>query len=92
MNRQQKSRQDCQSFFHSFDYYAKPVTLTYNQQKQFKTVLGGICSIFSFFILGLYISSNFLKYADPKYVTYTHSSTQVLNSQIEPPLYELGID
>ena len=33
------------SFLHRFDYYANPVTLTYNQKKSFRTVPGALCSL-----------------------------------------------
>jgi len=44
-----------QNFFHQFDRYANPVTLTYNQQRSLKSVPGGVCSIITFILLWYYI-------------------------------------
>lgn len=82
-------RFNCQKFMHAFDWYAKPVTLTYNQQKEFKTIPGGICSIISFFILGFYIISNFVKYVDPDYFVFFHTNSRRLINIETPPLFNI---
>ena len=46
-----------QAFFHSFDRYANPVTLTFNQKRSIKTVPGGFCSIITWILLTYYIVS-----------------------------------
>ena len=51
-------RKRAQAFFHQFDWYANPVTLTYNQKKSFTTVPGAICSIISASLLLYYVVLN----------------------------------
>ena len=48
--------------FQSFDLYAKPVTLTYNQQRNFPTVNGAILTVLSAFLLIYYFSVNVVEY------------------------------
>ena len=55
---QQSGRKRAQAFFHQFDWYANPVTLTYNQKKSFTTVPGAICSIISGVLLIYYVCAN----------------------------------
>lgn len=72
-----ESRKKAQGFFHRFDRYANPVTLTYNQQRSFKTVPGGICSVITFLVLTYYIVVTVLTHTlSVSYVTT--SSTQLL--------------
>ena len=61
-----------------FDWYAKPVALTYNQQKAQKTVPGAICSIISFFLLSFFIVSSLITYVDPHYSQYKTVSKRKL--------------
>ena len=39
-----------QSFFKGFDRFSKPISLTYNQAGAFNTAIGGVFSIFTFFV------------------------------------------
>ena len=48
--------------FFSFDLYARPVTLTYNQQRSFPTVYGVILTVLSALILTYYFSVNVVQY------------------------------
>ena len=52
------SRKRMQEFWHQFDWYANPVTLTYDQKKSFTTVPGAVCSIVSGALLLYYILLN----------------------------------
>jgi len=59
MNNQGESfNRRAQVFFHKWDWYANPVTLTYNQKKSFTTVPGAICSIISGILLIYYVLAN----------------------------------
>ena len=52
-----------------FDLYANPVTLTYNKQKDFTTVHGGICTLISTIILIYYVSAAVVQnVVNPEYV------------------------
>ena len=62
--------------FHSFDMYAKPVTLTYNQRKTFTTVPGAILTILSAIILTYYFSVNVAEYIRSQtYTSVTQKTT-----------------
>ena len=45
------SRKRTQRCIQKFDWYANPVSMTYNQQKQFTTVNGAVCTCFSWILL-----------------------------------------
>ena len=65
-----------QTFFHNFDRYANPVTLTFNQKRSIKTVPGGICSIITWILLTYYIASTvILRCSD---VSYTQTFSKKL--------------
>jgi hypothetical protein len=80
----------CQQFMYKFDWYAKPVSLTYNQQKSFKTVPGSICTVISAAFLIFYIASNFIKYVDPNYSVYFHSNSANLINLNDPPIFDIN--
>jgi hypothetical protein len=75
-----------------YDWYAKPVSLTYNQQKTFNTVPGSICSGISALFLIFYIASNIVKYVDPDYSVFFSSSSNNLINLNSPPSYEILIN
>ena len=60
--------------FQSFDLYAKPVTLTYNQQRNFPTVNGAILTVLSAFLLIYYFSVNVVQYVF--FQNYTHTTSK----------------
>ena len=39
------------------DIFAKPVSFTYKKEEEFTTIMGGICSIFVFLIIGSFFLS-----------------------------------
>ena len=40
---------------HSWDIYAKPITLTFNKKPAFATVPGGLCSMFTYMLFFPYL-------------------------------------
>ena len=60
----------CQKYLHPFDWYAKPVQLTYNQRKAQATVPGSICTLISACILLFFTLTNLIKYLVPEYFVY----------------------
>jgi hypothetical protein len=74
---------------HRFDWYAKPVSLTYNQRKSFATVPGAICTFISGSLLIFYIASNLVKFFDPDYVVYFSSQSNTLVNFASPPTFNL---
>ena len=47
---------------HSFDIYAKPITLTFNKKPTFATVPGGLCSLMTVLLLLLITASELIQY------------------------------
>ncbi len=78
-------------YIKSYDWYAKPVALTYNQQKAQKTLPGAICCLISFFLLSFFIISSLIKCLDPRYATFNHVVSRKLLDFNEPPEYKIGI-
>lgn len=76
MSQELTSRRKFQNFFHQFDKYGNPVTLTYNNQRTFQTVQGGICSIITGVVLTYYIITTFITHSVD--VTYTTQTQQKL--------------
>ena len=85
-----KHKFNCQSFVHTFDWFALPVSLTYNQHKTFKTVPGAICTIIAFFFLSLAIVINLTKYFDPTFAVFVHSTTRNLINVESPPIFSIN--
>lgn len=86
------SKFSIQTFLHQFDWYAKPVSLTYNQQKEFKTIPGCVCTFISFLLLSFFIMTNIVKYSDPEYYVFFRSTNRSLIDLTAPPTYTMSID
>ena len=82
-----EARRSAQSFFHRFDSYANPVSLTYNQQKSFKTVQGGICSIISAVLLTYYILVTLITHTVD--LTYSETMTQTVINPSDPVVFTI---
>jgi len=63
---------------HKLDMYAKPVTLTYNGERNVTTVPGVVCTLISLILIAFQMSTTFMKYADHRYVNYTRNNKQLL--------------
>lgn len=74
------------------DWYAKPVSLTYNQQKEFQTIPGCMCSFISFLCLSFYIMTTIVKYSDPEYYVFYTTANRSLIDLTAPPTYNISID
>ena len=84
------NRARTQRCIQKFDWYANPVTLTYNQQKKFTTVNGAICTGITSLLLLYLISVAFAQQLlSPTFVHSVHYSVQ---STIEPEPYNVGMD
>ena len=76
-----------QRFFHQFDWYANPVTLTYNQKKSFPTIIGSVCTIFSAVLLIYYVLFNITIYLVER--SYTQEVTQSAVDHRYPMVYNI---
>lgn len=86
----QWSRQSTQKCLKQFDWYANPVTLTYNQQKKFTTVNGAICSVISQVLLLYLIVIAILNYVlNP---TFVHTFEVYTLSPYEPSAFKITQD
>ena len=73
----------------SYDRYANPVTLTYNQKKTIQTVPGGICSLVSCAALTYFILASIVTYTfQQEYQQQTIRSAVGFN----PPAYVIKHD
>ena len=61
--------------FKSLDMYAAPVTLTYNQQRDFPTMTGAILTIISAVVLTYYFSANTIEYVAHQRYSHTTAIT-----------------
>lgn len=79
-----ESRRRIQTFFHGYDRYANPVTLTYNQKKKFTTTIGGICTMISFVAIVYYVTVIILMHT--VFLTYnTQLESVSLNDKTDNP-------
>lgn len=63
------SRERKQRCLQKLDLYANPVTLTYNNQKKFTTVHGGLCTVISIVMLFYLIGVAVVQYLiNPEFV------------------------
>jgi len=51
-------------FLHQYDFYAIPISLTFNKKGSFQTVLGGICSIMTTILVLVYFAAKIDAFAD----------------------------
>ena len=81
---------------HSYDLFAKPITLRFNKKPTFTTLPGGICSIISillFFTSGILNLCDFILNSTPLDSSNTHKMT-IADQQTKPwdiPAYELNL-
>lgn len=76
----------CQKWIKDIDYFGKPVQITFDKQKKFKTTIGGILSLIIFgLILSLIVTNglNLLNRKQPK-----TSATSIY--QVESPIWNLS--
>ena len=71
----------CNGLRHA-DGFAKPVSLTYRKEEKFTTVVGGLCSIIYFLLIGsFFLSETMMLYYSPEYKVET--TTQHLHFGID---------
>ena len=77
-----ENRSKWYEILHPMDWFAKPITLVYNQRKSHETVCGAVVTIFCLLLIGWDMCTGFVKYSDPKYTPYTHSRKLELTNSV----------